>query len=249
MWKEISEVPDLESYGISSLRLLIYGSAPTPIPVIQKLQQVFKGEYVLQMGMTETGLNCVLDSKDVIRKNLSIGKPTMFVEERIVNDQEKDVEIGEVGEIVLRGPTVTAGYYKLPEATREAKKGGWFHGGDLAKFDEEGFIYIVDRKKDMIKSGGENVYSREVENVLEAHPKILEAAVVGVPDEKWDEAVKAFVVLKSGEQMTAEEVIAYCKEHLAGFKKPKHVQFISALPRNAVNRVMKGELKKMSKNF
>jgi len=247
MWKEISEIPDLESWDIFSLRLMISGSSPTPIPVIQRLGKVFKGEYVLNFGMTEAGLNCVLDSRDIVRKNLSIGKPTMFVEMRIIDEQGKDVAIDEVGEIVLRGPTVTPGYFKLGKATEEAKKGGWFHSGDLAKFDREGFIFIADRKKDMIKSGGENVYSREVESVLESHPKISEAAVIGVPDEKWDEAVKAFIVLKAGEQLTSEEVIAYCKEHLAGFKKPKHVQFVSALPRNAVNRVMKGDLRKMNK--
>jgi len=247
MWKEISESPDLESLGISSLRLMISGGSPTPIPVIQRLEKVFKGEYVLNFGMTEAGLNCVLDSKDIIRKNLSIGKPTMFVEMRIIDEQEIDVPPGQVGELILRGPTVSPGYFKLPEATREAKKGGWHHSGDLAKLDGEGFIYIVDRKKDMIKSGGENVYSREVESVLESHPKVLEAAVIGVPDEKWDEAVKAFVVLKPGEEMVPEEVVAYCKEHLAGFKKPKYVQFVYSLPRNAVNRVMKGELRKLEK--
>lgn len=246
MWKEISEVPDLEEYGISSLSLMVSGSAPTPVPVIEKLRRVFGGEYALNFGMTETGLNCVLDSKDIVRKELSIGKATLFVDLRIVNDREEDVKVGEVGEIVLRGPTVTPGYFNLPQATREAKRGGWFHGGDLAQFDEEGFIYIVDRKKDMIKSGGENVYSREVETVLEAHPQIAEAAVIGVPDPKWDEAVKAFIVVKPGEVLSSEEVIRYCARHLAGFKKPRQVQFVSSLPRNAVNRVMKDMLRKMS---
>lgn len=247
MWKEISELPNIANYKISSMRLMISGGAPTPIQVIEKLQQIFQSEYVLDFGMTEAGLICTLDNKDIVRKNTSIGKASMFVDLKIINDQGREVSVGEVGEIVVKGPAVTPGYFKSSQATKEAFKGGWFHSGDLAKLDEEGFVYIVDRKKGMIKSGGENVYSREVENVLESHPKILEAAVIGIPDKKWDEVVKAFVVLRPGEQMTPEEVVSYCGEHLAGFKKPKHVQFISSLPRNAVNRVMKDVLKKMPK--
>jgi acyl-CoA synthetase (AMP-forming)/AMP-acid ligase II len=154
-----------------------------------------------------------------------------------------DVAVGQVGEIVYRGPNMFKGYYKNPEGTAEAFHGGWFHSGDLVRRDEEGFIYIVDRKKDMIISGGENIYPAEVEAVLYSHPKILEAAVIGVPDPQWGEAVKAFVVLREGQQLTAEEVIAHCTENLARYKRPRYVEFMKALPRNAAGKVLKRELR------
>lgn len=155
----------------------------------------------------------------------------------------RDVPIGEVGEIVYQGPTVMKEYYKNPEATREAFKGGWFHSGDLVRMDEEGFIYIVDRKKDMIISGGENIYPAEVEAVLYSHPAVFEAAVIGVPDPKWGETVKAYVVLKAYHQLTAEEVIEYCRTRIASYKKPRYVEFLKALPRNASGKVLKTVLR------
>ena len=162
----------------------------------------------------------------------------------MVDANDKDVPIGQVGEAVYRGPTVMKEYYKNPEATREAMRGGWFHGGDLVRMDEEGFIYIVDRTKDMIISGGENIYPAEIEGVLLKHPKIAESAVIGVHDKEWGESVKAIVVPKSGEVLSGKEVIDFCKKHLASYKKPKSVDFIEALPRNAMGKVMKTELRK-----
>jgi len=165
------------------------------------------------------------------------------VEVRVVDDDMNDVPVGAVGEAVYRGATMFKGYYKNLEANKEAFRGGWFHSGDLVRRDEEGFIYVVDRKKDMIVSGGENIYSAEVEEVLFSHPKVQEAAVVGIPDPKWGEAVKAFVVLKAGQTATPEEIIQFCEANLARFKRPKYVEFLQALPRNAAGKVMKFELR------
>jgi acyl-CoA synthetase (AMP-forming)/AMP-acid ligase II len=161
----------------------------------------------------------------------------------VVDENDNDVPLGAVGEAVYRGPTVMKEYYKDPEATARAMRGGWFHSTDLVRQDEEGFIYVVDRKKDMIISGGENIYPTEVEEVLCKHPKILECAVIGVHDEEWGESVKAVVVCKQGEKLTEEEVVEFCKGHLASYKKPKSVDFVDALPRNAVGKVLKTVLR------
>ena len=149
----------------------------------------------------------------------------------------------EVGEIVVKGATVTPGYWRLPEETKDAIRDGWLYTGDLAVMDEEGYVTIVDRKKDMILTGGENVYSTEVENILYMHPAVLEAAVVGVPDESWGEMVKAIVVLKEGKEATEEEIISFCKERLARYKAPKSVAFYPALPKTGSGKIAKGELR------
>jgi fatty-acyl-CoA synthase len=181
----------------------------------------------------------ILKAEDSLRKRECVGPPLPFLEMKIVDDQDQPVPVGEVGELICRGPNVMKGYYKDPQATREALKGGWLHTGDLARMDEEGFVYIVDRKKDMIISGGENIYPREIEEALYHHPKIQEAAVIGTPDPLWGESVKAFVVLKEGAAMREEEVMEYCKNHLASYKKPKAVEFLNALPRNPSGKVLK----------
>jgi acyl-CoA synthetase (AMP-forming)/AMP-acid ligase II len=172
-----------------------------------------------------------------------VGKALPFIEIRVVDDNDNDVPAGVVGEAIYRGPTIMKEYYKNPEATREAMRGGWFHSGDLVRRDKDGYIYVVDRKKDMIISGGENIYPAEIEEVLYGHPKVLECAVLGVHDDKWGESVKAVVVCKPGEQMTQEEVIEYCKQHLASYKKPKSVDFMDALPRNPMGKVLKRALR------
>ena len=168
----------------------------------------------------------------------------MNIELRVVDEEMNDVPVGEIGEIVYRGPSVMKEYYKNKAATEEAFKGGWFHSGDLDRMDEEGFIYVVDRKKNMLISGGENIYPAEVEAVLLAHPVIIDCAVIGVPDQAWGESVKAIVVLKPGENLTEEEVIAYCGSKLASYKKPKEVEFTKELPRNASGKVLKQVLRK-----
>jgi len=162
---------------------------------------------------------------------------------KIVDSEDREVPRGEIGEILCRGPNVMKEYYKDPQATAEALKGGWLHTGDIGRMDHEGFVYVVDRKKDMIISGGENIYPREIEEVLYRHPKIRDAAVVGTPDPLWGESVKAFVVLKPGSSMAEEEVVEYCKAHLASYKKPRQVEFIESLPRNPSGKVLKNDLR------
>jgi acyl-CoA synthetase (AMP-forming)/AMP-acid ligase II len=157
----------------------------------------------------------------------------------MVDDEGEDVAMGEIGEILARGPNIMMGYYKEPEATEQTLKEGWLHTGDLGKLDDEGFLYIVDRKKDMIISGGENVYPREIEDVLYTHPKIVEAAVIGLPDPSWGESIHAVITLKQGEDMSGEEVIDHCKSHIASFKKPKSVEFVDKLPRTSAGKVLK----------
>jgi acyl-CoA synthetase (AMP-forming)/AMP-acid ligase II len=174
----------------------------------------------------------------------SVGKPYMCTEVRIVDDKDRDLPVGEVGEIIIKGPTVMKEYYKNPEETAKTLRGGWLHTGDLGKVDAEGFLYFVDRKKDMIKSGGLNIYSKEVEEVLAKHPKIVEAVVVGVPDEKWGETVKAVVVVQTGESLSEGEVIDHCRQYLASYKKPTSVAFLDALPKTQTgNKVLKRELR------
>ena len=157
-----------------------------------------------------------------------------------------DVPIGVIGEIVYRGPSVMKEYYKNETATMEAFKGGWFHSGDLVRMDEEGFIYVIDRKKDMLISGGENIYPAEIETVLQGHPAIIDCAVIGIPDQVWGESVKAIIVLKQDMSLTEEEVIAYCSIQLASYKKPKKVEFVKELPRNASGKVLKQVLRKQA---
>ncbi len=198
--------------------------------------------------MTESAATITtLKPKDVLRKMASVGKPFVNVEVRLVDEKGRDVPVGEVGEILARGPNMMMGYYKDPQATEEALRHGWLHTGDLGRLDEEGFLYIVDRKKDMIISGGENIYPREIEEVLYRHPKILEAAVIGLPDPVWGERVHAVVVLKEGESMSEEEVIDFCKQHIASFKKPKSVEFVDRLPRSPAGKVLKRLLREKAR--
>jgi acyl-CoA synthetase (AMP-forming)/AMP-acid ligase II len=237
---------NVADYDTSSLRIWISGAAILPTETRRQINQAFPSVNLFDVfGQTEMSpVTTMLKPSQAPGKPASVGLPVFNVEVRVVDDDDRDVPVGEVGEIVYRGPTVMKEYYKNPEATREALRGGWFHSGDLVCMDEEGFIYVVDRKKDMIISGGENIYPAEIEEVLYQHPKILEAAVIGVYDEVWGEAVMAVVVPKQGEQLTKEEVIDWCKDRLASYKKPKYVEFMEALPRNAAMKVVKGELRK-----
>ena len=236
---------DVSKYDTSSLRILISGAAILPTETRRQLNRAFPNVKLFDVfGQTEMSpVTTVLRPSQAEGRPASVGQAVVNVEIRVVDDEDNDVPAGEVGEIIYRGPTVMKEYYKNPEATAEAMRGGWFHSGDMVRVDEEGFYYVVDRKKDMIISGGENIYPAEIEDVLYRHPKILEAAVIGVYDEVWGEAVMAVVVPKPGEELTREEVIDWCAEHLAGYKKPKYVEFMEALPRNAAMKVVKGELR------
>jgi fatty-acyl-CoA synthase len=241
-------LPNFKEYDKSSLHILMVAGEPVDIDFIKQVMAHFPHSEIIQgYGLTEgISFSTVLDSKYAIEKIGSIGKPFWGVELRVVDEQGNVVGVGEVGEIVQRGTHTMRGYWKLPKETEDIFKGGWMHTGDLAKVDEDGFIFLVARKKDMIRSGGENIYPAEIEAVLYSSPKIFEAAVIGVPDKKWVEVVKAYVVLKPEQTMTEEEVIELCKKNLASYKKPQYVEFVDALPKTAVGKIAKGELRKRS---
>ncbi|MHB1127499.1 MAG: o-succinylbenzoate--CoA ligase [Bacillota bacterium] len=243
MWLALTKMPDFDDYDLSSLRICLSGGESCPLTVIEFFQS--KGVNFLEgFGMTETTAGgTVLRSKEARRKNGSVGLPLPLMSFRIVDDDDKDVPNGEVGELVLKGPNICKGYWNNPEATGEAFRNGWFHTGDLVRQDEDGFLYIVDRKKDMIISGGENIYPVEIEQILYRHPKIHEVAVVGLRDEKWGERPVAVVAVKPGESISESEVIDFCEDKLARFKIPKQVQFVDHLPRNATGKVLKTQLR------
>ena len=222
-----------------SLRRIVWGTSAAVIPLLEAMSRVFPGVPIYNFfGQTEmSSVTCVLPPEMFPAKIGSVGKPVMAVEARIVDDEMRDVPPGEVGEIVYRGPTVMQGYWGLPEATEEAFAGGWFHSGDLCRVDDDGYIYVVDRKKDMIISGGENIYSAEVEAALVTHAGVAEVAVIGVADERWGETPLAVVVAADPERPpTLEDLVEHCRELLASYKKPTTVVLVDSLPRNAAGR-------------
>jgi fatty-acyl-CoA synthase len=245
VWIGLLRSPLFEQHDLSSLRKGYYGASIMPGAVMRELL-----ERIPQMrlwnfyGQTEIApLATVLKPQDQLRKPGSAGKPAINVETRVVDDQMKDVAVGEVGEIVHRSPQLLLGYFHDPERTAIAFEGGWFHSGDLGVLDDEGYLSVVDRKKDMIKTGGENVASREVEEALYRLAGISEVAVVGLPHARWIEAVTAVVVLKPGVVLTEAQVIAHCASQLAHFKTPKGVVFVDALPKNPSGKLLKRELR------
>jgi acyl-CoA synthetase (AMP-forming)/AMP-acid ligase II len=241
--------PTFKQYDVSSIRFIIDGGEKMPIPLIKKIQENFPNAWFADAyGLTETvSGDTFLEKEKMIEKIGSVGKPVVQLRVRIVDDHGQDVPPNTLGEIVLRGPKVFKGYWKNPQATAEAIKNGWFHTGDLGTMDEEGYLYIVDRKKDIIISGGENIASLEVERVIYELPQVLETAVVGIPHPRWQEIPKAFVVVKKGQQLTMEEIVAHCAKKLAKFKVPKEVEFIDALPRNPSGKVLKRQLRERHK--
>ncbi|MGG0177207.1 class I adenylate-forming enzyme family protein [Gottfriedia acidiceleris] len=251
MWNFLLHSPNLMEFDISTMKKCATGGAICPLELKKKILKVFyNAELYESFGQTESLQVTYLDPKDSLRKTSSVGKASVNVRIRIVDNEMNDVPIGDIGEIVYQGPTIMKEYYKNPKATKEAFKGGWFHSGDLVRMDEEGFIYIIDRKKDMIISGGENIYPAELEEVLYSHPDIIEAAVVGIPDPEWGESVKAYIVTRNN-NLNEEEVIEYCQTKLASYKKPRFVEFLEALPRNASGKVLKVLLRqnKQQKNL
>ncbi len=248
MITRLLENPDIGKYDLSSLRTLRYTAAPTPPEMLKAAIGQLGSIFVQIFGQTEANTVTFLAKEDhkvqgsekEMKRLQSAGKPIANGEVRIVNDRDEDVPVGQVGEVILRGsPGIMKGYWKLPEETRAIFRGGWLHTGDMGKMDEDAFIYLVDRKKDMIVSGGDNIYSKEIEDVLHIHPAVSEAAVIGVPDQKWGESVKAVIVLKEGMEATGEEIIDFCKEQLASWKKPKTVEFWKELPKNSGGKIMK----------
>ncbi len=237
--------PTFKNYDVSSIRFIIDGGEKMPLPLIKELLEKIPNVWFADAyGLTETVSGDTFLSKEkMVEKLGSVGKPVPQLRVRIVDDGGKDVQAGNLGEIVLRGPKVFKGYWKDPKATAMAIKDGWFHTGDIGRLDKDGYLYIEDRKKDIIISGGENVSSLEVERVIYEMPEVLEVAVIGIPHPKWLEVPKAYVALKKGKGITANEIIDYCTKKLAKFKVPKEVEFIDALPRNPSGKVLKRELR------
>ncbi|WP_460358528.1 fatty-acid--CoA ligase FadD5 [Mycobacterium sp. ZZG] len=233
------------------LRFLSWGAAPASDTLLREMAQTFPGAQILAaFGQTEMSpVTCMLLGDDALRKLGSVGRVIPTVSARIVDENMNDVPVGQVGEIVYRAPTLMAGYWNNPKATAEAFAGGWFHSGDLVRQDEEGYIWVVDRKKDMIISGGENIYCAEVENVLAAHPDIVEVAVIGRSHEKWGEVPVAVAVLRSSlgtttqTSLTLADLEGFLNERLARYKHPKALEIIDALPRNPAGKVLKTELR------
>jgi len=230
------------------VRVIINGGEKMPIPLIQRLQRTFPAAWFADAyGLTETvSGDTFLDRDSVVTKLGSVGRPCLYLELDIWDREGQSVAVGDRGEIVMRGPKVFKGYWRDPDATAKAFGSGWFHTGDIGVRDDDGYLYIVDRLKDMIVSGGENIASSEVERVLYEHDAVLEAAVVACPDERWGEVPVAFVVLSSAGTTTPEELIEHCRRQLARFKVPKQVTFIDALPRNPSGKVLKRELRNRS---
>lgn len=237
-------VPEFDQYDLRSIRILGYGGSPPSSDVVKRLAEKFPGvELSSGYGLTEAhGYDINLPSDEAISKVDSIGFPMPIIDAKVVDDSGKELPPGGPGELLLRGCKVIREYWNNPEATRKTIVDGWLHTGDIAKIDNEGYIYILDRIKDMINRGGEKIYSIEVENMLYRNPKVLEAAVVGVPDPVFGEQVKAALVLKPGEQATPEEIQEFCSRYLAKYKVPKYVEFRKVLPRNPAGKVVKGEL-------
>ena len=245
VWIAILRDPSATPEALATLEKGYYGASIMPVEVLKELIARYPALRLWNLyGQTEIApVATVLQPEEQLTKAGSAGRPALNVETRVVDDEGRDVAVGEIGEVVHRSPQLLQGYFNDPERTAEAFAGGWFHSGDLATRDEDGYITIVDRKKDMIKSGGENVSSREVEEVIYLRPEVSEVAVVGVPDPKWIEAVCAVVVPKDGVEISEGDIIAHCAEHLAGFKTPKRVVLVDALPKNPSGKVLKRELR------
>ncbi|WP_309624594.1 AMP-binding protein, partial [Methylibium sp.] len=245
VWIALLRSPLFERTDLSRLRKGYYGASIMPVEVMRELAARLPGMRLWNLyGQTEIApLATMLGPDDQLRKPGSCGRAVLNVETRVVDDQLRDVAPGEVGEIVHRSPQLMLGYFHDDERTQAAFEGGWFHSGDLATIDDEGYIFVVDRKKDMIKSGGENVASREVEEAIYRLPQVSEVAVVGLAHPRWVEAVVAIVVVKVGQSLSEEQVLSHCAAQLAGFKSPKRVVFADALPKNPSGKLLKRELR------
>ena len=234
---------NIDNYDLSSMKTLMVGGEPMSLSLI-KAYQDRKISIRQVFGQTETSIQLWLSEEDAIRKTGSVGKPVFHADVKVVNESGKDVVPGEVGEIVLKGPTQMICYWNDPKQTAETLRDGWLHTGDLATVDDEGFVYMVDRERDMYISGGENVYPAEIEKVYGDNPNILEVAVIGIPDEKWGEVGKAMIVLKEGAKMTEEEALKFLRDKLAKYKIPKYIEFTSEFPKTGSGKIKKAELRK-----
>ena len=228
MISSMLEDKNIEKYDLSALRLILYAAAPMPVELLKRAMGRFKCGFMQFYGQTETGpLTTILRPEDHILEGApheverlaSCGRPVLMYDAMVVDETGKEVAPGQVGELVVRSETAVQGYWDLPEESAATMKGGWLHTGDYARTDDDGYIFIVDRKGDMIISGGKNIYPREIEEVLYQHPEVMDAMVIGVPDPHWGESVKAIVVLKNGVKVEAQDIIEHCKKNLASYKK------------------------------
>jgi acyl-CoA synthetase (AMP-forming)/AMP-acid ligase II len=243
MCERILQVPGVENYNTSSLRCLAITGGKVHEPVLQALRKKVTPNIYRTYASTDSGQMAISKPADMDAKPLAAGMPVWCVDLRIVDDKNNPVPVNEIGEIICQSPLATAGYYMNPEATNASFRDGWFYTGDLGYFDEEGYLFVVGRKKDMVKSGGISVYPLEIEGVLYKHPEVVEAAVIGVPDPEWGEAVKAVVILKKDSRVGGPELIQFCKEQLASYKVPKSVDIVTALPHTEIGKVNKIKLK------
>jgi fatty-acyl-CoA synthase len=236
-------VPDFEKYDWSSVEVILVYAAPVPVTLLNEYAEA--GIEVRQLyGLTEcTGPAAVIDGEHALSKAGSCGLPMFYIEIRLVDDDGNDVGPEELGEVIMRSQNVMKGYWNRPEDTAKAIKDDWLYTGDIAKMDEEGFLYIMDRKKDMIISGGENIYPAEIEDFILSHPKVIDVGVIGFPDEKFGEAVRAVVVVAEGEELTEEELIEYCEGNIGKFKIPRSVVFCEELPRTPTGKILKRVLR------
>lgn len=251
MLQAVLAVPDLSSYDVSSLRMIVTAAAPIPVPVLRRGIELFGPVFSIQYGCTEVGGIAALPRWEVnpngteaeTRRLASVGHIPPEVDFRLLDERGELCPPGVPGEVVMRSQAMFEGYWNNMPATLEAIRDGWYHTGDIGFLDEEGYLFLVDRKKDMIISGGENIYSREVEEALASHADVVDAAVIGVPHPKWVEAVKAIVIVRSGARLTEEALISYCKTRIAGYKCPKSVEFVTELPRLLTGKLDKPALR------
>jgi acyl-CoA synthetase (AMP-forming)/AMP-acid ligase II len=245
--------PDFDRYDLSSIKRIYYAGSPMPIELLKRGMKKFGSVFFQGYGQTESGPEIaflkekdheVLGDPEKEERLLSCGYPALGVHVRIVDGERNDVPPGEVGEIIVKSRHIMREYWKRPEESKKTIVNGWLHTGDLGRYDKDGYIYIVDRKKDMIISGGENIYPREVEEVLYRHPAVSECAVFGIPDPKWVEAVHAVISLKKGVRATSEELIAFCKKEIAKYKAPKSIEIVEEIPKSATGKILKKEMRK-----
>jgi acyl-CoA synthetase (AMP-forming)/AMP-acid ligase II len=245
MCERMLHVLEARKYDTSSLRCLAITGGKVHPAVLERLKREITPNIYRTYASTDSGQMAIAKPNDIHAKPSSAGRPVWCVDLRIVDDDSRPVAVGGVGEIICQSSLATHGYYKNPQATEASFRDGWFYTGDLGYFDEEGFLFVAGRKKDMVKSGGISIYPLEIESVIYSHPDILEAAVIGMPDPEWGEAVKAIVVLKPGAKMSDEAFIGFCKERLAAYKVPKSVEFRASLPHTEIGKLNKLKLKEM----
>ncbi len=248
MYALLVNYPDRENFDTRSWRVAYSGAAPLPPEVFYEFEEKFGFQITEGYGLTETSPVVCSNPVDGLKKVGSVGPPIPGVEVKIVDYEDKEVPVGQVGEIVVRGPNVMKGYYNREEETSWVMRNGWFHTDDLAYMDGDGYVFIIDRKKDLIIRGGLNVHPREVEDVLYNHPKVFDVAVVGVPDPVWGEEVMAIVLLREGEKMDPQELQDYCRDKLARYKIPRYIHFVEEMPKTSSGKLLKYELKQLMEN-